>query len=281
MILVTGATGTVGREVIKQLIEKKFAVRAMTRDPAKAKFPAGVEIVAGDFDEPESLVQAVKGAVAVFSLSAGPNLPIHDGNLAKAAKAEGVRRFVKLSAITAGTHPHQLIGKWHIEGERAIEATGLAWTHLRPCGFMSNALNWAASIKSQGKIFAPVSDASAPPVDPRDIAAVAVCALTQDGHAGKVYLLTGPESLSMQEQAAQLSEALGKQITYVAISDAAFREGMAKHGMPTIVIDAVIELAANTRSGDGAKTLDTVTQVTGQKGRRFEDWARDHRQAFL
>jgi uncharacterized protein YbjT (DUF2867 family) len=281
MILVTGATGTIGSEVVRQLAEKKAKVRAMTRDPAKAKMPAGVEIVAGDLEQPETLAKALKGVTKVFALASGPGLGKHDGNLARAAKAAGAKHVVKLSASSATDYPRQLIGQWHLAGEAAIKEVGVDWTFVRPGGFMSNALNWAPTIKAQGKIFAPTGDGKFAPIDPYDIAAVIVRALTSEGHAGKVYTLSGPELLSTADQAAIISEAIGKPVAHVPVPEAAARDGMTKAGMPPALVDAILQLMENIRNGKGGSVLPTVEQVTGRKARRFADWARDHRQAFI
>ncbi len=139
MILVTGASGTVGKEILQLLADQKHPVRAMTRDPTKIKpdvFPNGVEIVAGDFERPETLAPALAGVTKVFALSAGPELGKHAAALARAAKTAGAKHIVKLSAETVEDHPNQLIGRWHAEGERAIAASGLVWTFVRPGGLL-------------------------------------------------------------------------------------------------------------------------------------------------
>ena len=140
MILVTGATGTVGREVVGLLVKDGQKVRAMTRDPKKARFDPKVEVVAGDFARPETLEKAAQGAEAVFSLSTGPELGAHEGALARAAKKAGAKRLVKLSVMGAGSGGENVIVKWHDAGEKAIRESGLAWTFVRPGTFMSNVL---------------------------------------------------------------------------------------------------------------------------------------------
>src|SRR5579863_3459902 len=253
MILVTGATGTVGREVVAQILAAGEQVRGMTRNPSAAKLDARAEAVQGDFAAPETLEKAVDGVDRVFSLTFGPQTGTHERYLARAAKAAGVRHIVKLSVMGGGGETKNAIRIWHEEGEEAIKETGIGWTVVRPGGFMSNALHWRRTIRAQGKVFSNYGDGKLPPVHPRDIAAVAVRALTSDGHEGKTYELTGPQALSIREQVDILSEALGRRIEYVPIPDDAARKGMEKAGMPALLIDALIPFAAFIRSGRAAE----------------------------
>jgi uncharacterized protein YbjT (DUF2867 family) len=280
MILVTGATGTVGREVVAQLLTAGQKVRAMTRDPSKSKLNGGVEVVQGDFNAPDTLASAVKGAERVFSLTFGPQTAVHEKHLAQAAKASGVRHIVKLSALGGDDETRNTIRKWHDEGEQAIRETGIALTVLRPTGFMSNALHWRPSIRAQRKVFSNYGDGKLPPVHPRDIAAVAVRALTSDGHEGKVYPLTGPEALSISEQVKILADAIGQPLEYVPITDEAACKGMEHAGMPSFLIDALLPFAAFIRSGKAAHVFHTVEEMTGRPPLRFGDWARENASAF-
>jgi uncharacterized protein YbjT (DUF2867 family) len=280
MILVTGATGTVGREVVAQLLTAGQKVRAMTRDPSKVNLDGEVEVVQGDFNAPDTLASAIQGVERVFSLTFGPQTGIHEKNLAQAAKASGVRHIVKLSALGGDDETRNNIRKWHDEGEQAIRETGIAWTVLRPTGFMSNALHWRPSIRAQRKVFSNYGDGKLPPVHPRDIAAVAVRALISDGHEGKVYPLTGPEALSMSEQVKILADAIGKPLEYVPITDEVARQGMKDAGMPSFLIDALVPFAAFIRSGKAAHVFNTVKEVTGRPPLTFRDWAKENAAAF-
>jgi uncharacterized protein YbjT (DUF2867 family) len=280
MILVTGATGTVGREVVAQLLQAGQRVRALTRDPSKAQFDERVEVTRGDLSKPETLTKAVQGVESVFSLALGPGLGEQEANLARTAKTAGVRHIVKLSVLGAATEPRSRVALWHATGERAIQESRIPWTFVRPGAFMSNTLFWRDSIRSQGKVFSNYGDGKLPPVDPRDIAAVAVLALTTDGHEGKAYSITGPEALSVGEQVAILSDILGKQIEYVPITDETAREGMKKSGMPAYLIDALLPFAAYIRSGKAAEVLPTVEEITGKRPSTFAHWARVHAEAF-
>jgi (4-alkanoyl-5-oxo-2,5-dihydrofuran-3-yl)methyl phosphate reductase len=280
MILVTGATGTVGREVVTQLLAAGEQVRGMTRNPSAAKLDARVEVVKGDFAAPDTLAKAVDGVERVFSLTFGPQTGTHERDLAGVAKKAGVRHIVKLSAMGGDGEVKNAIRKWHEEGEEAIKETGIGWTVVRPGGFMSNALHWRETIRTQGKVFSNYGDGKLPSVHPRDIAAVAVRALTSDGHERKLYQLTGPEALSTGAQVDILSEVLGRRIEYVPITDDAARKGMEKAGMPALLIDALIPFAAFIRSGRAAEVLPTVEEVTGRPALTFLDWAREHAEAF-
>ena len=209
MILVTGATGTVGRELITQLTASGTRVRGMSRYPERAGLPADVEMVRGDLGRPETLGPAVDGAERVFLLAGGPDGPMHEANLVAAAMRAGVRHIVKLSVLAAGHDGDDPITRWHLAGERTIEASGLAWTFLRPGAFMANALMWADTIREQGTVYAPYTTARTAPIDPFDIAAVAARVLTQTGHEGRAYSLTGPELLSPPERADEMTVILG------------------------------------------------------------------------
>ena len=242
MILVTGATGTVGREVVIQLLAAGEQVRGMTRNPSTAKLDARVELVKGDFAAPDTLAKAVDGVERVFSLTFGPQTGTHERDLAGLAKKAGVRHIVKLSAMGGDGETKNAIRKWHEQGEEAIKATGISWTVVRPGGFMSNALHWRETVRTQGKVFSNYGDGKLPSVHPRDIAAVAVRALTSDGHERKTYHLTGPEALSVGEQVDILSEVLGRRIEYVPITDDVARKGMEKAGISR----ADIELMSKT-----------------------------------
>jgi len=280
MILVTGATGTVGREVVIQLLAAGEQVRGMTRNPSTAKLDARVELVKGDFASPDTLAKAVDGVERVFSLTFGPQTGTHERDLAGLAKKAGVRHIVKLSAMGGDGGTKNAIRKWHEQGEEAIKETGISWTVVRPGGFMSNALHWRETVRTQGKVFSNYGDGKLPSVHPRDIAAVAVRALTSDGHERKTYHLTGPEALSVGEQVDILSEVLGRRIEYVPITDDVARKGMEKAGMPALLIDALIPFAAFIRSGRAAEVLPTVEEVTSRPALTFLDWAREHAEAF-
>ncbi len=280
MILVTGATGTVGREVIAQLLAVGQKVRAMTRNPNKARLDARADLVCGNFEDPDSLSAAVKGVERVFSLAVGPQTGIHEKNLAQAAKTAGVRHVVKLSAMGGDGGTKNDIRKWHDEGEQAIRDSGIPLTVLYPGAFMSNALHWRETIRATGKVFSNYGDGKLPPVHPRDIAAVAVRALISGDHEGKSYMLTGPEALSVGEQVKILASAIGKPIEYVPVTDEATRSAMQKAGFPPELVNALIPFAAYIRSGKAARVFPTIKEITGRAAFSFSDWARENASAF-
>ena len=280
MILVTGATGTVGREVVAQLLAAGESVRALSRDPSKAHFDGAVELVAGDLTKPETLPAAVAGVDRVFSLAIGPQIGMQEDNLAQASKKAGVRHIVNISVLGAGEPGRGGVAEWHIAGERAIQSSGVTWTFVRPGAFMSNALFWRYTIKSLGKVFSNYGDGKTTPIHPRDIAAVAVRALTAPGHEEKAYSLTGPQAISVAEQVRILSDAIDKRIEYVPITDEIAREQMQRAGLPSPYIDALLPFGAHVRAGKAAHVLDTVEQVTGKQPLTFAQWAREHAEAF-
>jgi uncharacterized protein YbjT (DUF2867 family) len=281
MILVTGATGTVGRAVVDRLVTAEVPVRATSRRPAEAGLPAGVDVVHADLGEPDSLTDALKGIEQVFLLTGGPDIARHDANLAHAAARAGVETIVKLSSGRAGdeaaTDPIPL---WHRAGEQAIRASGVAWTFLRPMGFMSNTLLWADSIRRDGAVYAPFAGGRVALVDPEDIAAVAANVLTVPGHEGQTYTLTGPRALSPAEQVAILAEVLERPVSYVEVSPEAARQAILGHGVPPVMADAIMALRATALESFTSAVSPAVEEVTGRPARSFRDWARRHRDRF-
>lgn len=281
MILVTGATGTVGSEVVEQLLAAGQRVRVLARDPAKAaKFGAAVEIAQGDLARSETLPAALEGVEKVFLLATGPELANLEAHVITAAKRASVKHIVKLSAEGAGYDPAIQLGRWHRESEKNLEESGLAWTILRPGSFNTNTLGWARSIQAQGMVYSLTGAGKLTPIDPRDIAAVAVIALTTQGHEGKIYDLTGPEALTTAEQAATISTVIDKPIQVIDAPEAAARSGMLAEGMPREMVEAILELMAHIRAGHGGKLTNTLAEVLGRKPRTFAMWVNDNAAAF-
>lgn len=273
MILVTGATGTVGREVVRLLHSSGNKVRALSRNPEKGNFPVGVGAVAGDLKKPETLPAALDGVEKVFWV-----LPFDaDLSFAQIALQHGVQHIVLLSALAVEFGPDNAIARHHINAEQAIRETGADWTFVRPTAFMTNALQWAESVRTQGLARVPFGDISTPSVDSRDIAAVAAKALSSDGHAGKIYTLTGPESLTPRQQVRIVGELLGRDLGFESIPDGIAREHMLRH-TPAEIVDAVFDL--NKRGQDFAAVLPTVEEVTGRAPFTFKQWAIAHIEAF-
>jgi uncharacterized protein YbjT (DUF2867 family) len=281
MILVTGATGTVGSEVVEQLLAAGHPVRVLTRHPEKAaRYASHVEIAQGDLANPESLTAAFAGVDKVFLLATGPDLAKLEGHAVEAAKNAGVKHIVKLSAAGAELDPGIALGRWHRESEKHLEKSGLHWTILRPGSFASNALGWAGTIKDKGMVFHVTGNGKVTPIDPRDIAAVAVAALTTPGHEGKIYELTGPDSLTTAEMVEKISKAIGKPIKAIDTPEAAARSGMLAQGMPHVLVEAILEMMALVRGGFRDRPTPVVEEVLGRPARTFDAWLQEHLTAF-
>lgn len=279
-ILVTGATGTTGGEVARQLIAAGVKPRLLVRNPAKARgFEGKADIVQGDLNDAASLERAMRGVEKLFLVASGVDGQELEKKAVDAAKKAGVKHVVKLSVIGAEAEAFTF-ARWHRPVEKHIEASGMAWTHLRPINFMSNALGDAGSIKGQGAFYAPTGEGKTSIIDPADIGAVAVKALTEPGHEGKAYALTGPEALSGAEQAAILSQALGREVKFVDVPPEAARQGMAGSGMPAPYVDALMDLLGNMKAGKTAVVTDTVQKLLGRKAGTFADWAKRNAAAF-
>lgn len=283
MILVTGAGGTVGSTLVGELraVGQNPRVAYHSKEKAEQARSKGLDAVAVDYARRESLPPALAGVDRLFLLGAGGRGQTEaETAVVEAAKAAGVRRLVKLSVIRAETEAYSF-AKIHRAVEKAIEASGLAWTFLRPNGFMQNFANYLApTIKAQNAFYQPAGDARISHVDVRDIARVAAAVLTRDGHDGKAYDLTGPQALSYAEAADVLSRVLGRKITYVALSDDDARKGMIAAGIPDFYADLLVDLNRYYREGHGARVSGDVKSVTGKDPIAFEQFARDSAGAF-
>ncbi|MEV5612371.1 SDR family oxidoreductase [Streptomyces sp. NPDC052225] len=282
MILITGATGTIGTEVVRLLAARGVPHRAMTRDPARAAFGPGTDVVRGDYDDPASLTAALTGVDAVFLVNTpGTAAPgVHDRALLAAAEAAGVRRVVKLSAIGTGDPRTGSFSGWHVPGEQALRDGPLEWTVLRPTMFASNFLWWASHIKESRPVPDQYGGGRQSVIDPVDIAAVAVEALLGDGHHGRTYTLTGPEPLSVPEMTAIVGKVLGRELDARELTRAESREFLVASGIPDEFADGVMEGLDFVRAGGNTTLTDDVEQILGRPPRTFEDWTRDHRAVF-
>jgi uncharacterized protein YbjT (DUF2867 family) len=280
MILVTGATGTTGGAVARQLIAAGIRPRLILRSPGKAKeFDGKAELVKGDLADPASVAAALAGCEKLFLVTAGVEGSELEGKAIDAAKAAGVRHVVKLSVIGAEYEAIRF-GKWHRRNERKLEASGMAFTFLRPGNFMSNSLFWIDTVKAQGAVYAPLGEGKYAPVDPADIGAVGALALTRPGHEGKAYTLTGPTAHSTAELVAMVAKASGRAIRYVDVPPQVAKEGMLKTGMPAEYVEALLELYAFMKSGNAAMTTGTVAELLGRPAGTFEQWAAKNAAAF-
>ncbi|MGV9315862.1 NmrA family NAD(P)-binding protein [Streptomyces sp. NPDC003691] len=268
--LVAGATGTVGRQLVAELLDRGQAVRALTRDLTKADFPAGVEVFEGDLTDPESLVAALKGVTGLHLITfGGPYLtPLETGpRILELAREAGVRRMTVLNG--GGDTPL----------ETAVRESGFDWTVVMPVEFMANALSWADGIRERDEVREPFVDRLSAMVHEGDIGAVAAVALSEEGHAGRTYLLSGPEVLTVKDKTEILARARGRSIALVELSrDEAVAQWRAA-GQPEDVVEFLLEVYGNTPEV-GRTVNDTVERVTGRPARTFEQWAAAHAQAF-
>jgi len=278
-ILITGATGTVGRLVVSQLPATGIQVRALVRNPDAARFPSEVEVVRGDLTLPESLDGCLDGMDTVFLVWVAPSAAIAPA-LERIAKH--ARRIVFLSAPLKTPHPlfqqpnpARKVGE---QIERLIENSGLQWTFLRPGMFAGNALGWwAPQIRVGDVVRWPHLAASTAPIDERDIAAVAVRTLCEDGHAGAEYVMTGPQSLSQFEQVSIIGRAIGRSLHIEEISPDEAQEGLSN--MPASVVNMLLD-AWGAAIGQPAFVTSTVAEITGAPARTFLEWATDHAAEF-
>ena len=236
IILVTGATGTIRSELVKQLLASEVNIRALTRDRDRAGFVSDrdVEVVEGDFREPPTLDAALNNAETAFLLSPVVEGIVQlQGNFIEAAQRAGIQHLVNLSAAGADPDSPGLIARWHGEIEKHVEDSGLRYTHLRPVSYMQNLLEQADSIRVDGVVAQAIpQDAPINMIDTRDIAVVAATVLTENGHEGKKYKLTGPEVLTYAQIVETLSEVTGTEITYRELSPEAAKQRLLDQGRP-------------------------------------------------
>lgn len=270
-ILVTGATGTVGRRVVAELLARGHEVRALTRDAAKAAFPAGVEVVEGDLTQPDDLGPALEGAAGLHLITFGGAAftPLETGpRILELARSAGVRRITVLH----GGGPTPL--------EDAVRADdGVQWTVLMPVEFMANALEWADGIVASGEVREPFVARLSAMVHEGDIGAVAAVALTEEGHGGQEYVITGPELLTVGDKVATIAAAVGREISLVELTEEQAVEQWRATGLTEDVIGFLLEAYGNTPEV-GRTVSGTVEKVTGRPARTFAQWAAEHADAF-
>lgn len=271
MLLVTGATGNVGREVVTALASRGEHVRAVVRDPARSSGPADAELVQGDLELPESLTPALDGVRGVFLLGGWSDMP----GLVRRIERAGVERVVLLtSRCVVGGRPDNPVTRMWLDAEAAVRGSGLAWTILRPSGYQSNALRWLPQLQRGEVVRAPWPDVGIAAIDPADIAAAAAVALTEPGHAGAAYSLSGPEPLRPGDQIATLARVLERPLRYEPLSDEDARVAMAAD-TPAPYIEAFFRFYSGGEFDD-SPVLDTVHRITGRPPRAFAQWASAH-----
>lgn len=279
-MVVIGATGRIGRLVVDELLSMDVPVRAVSRTPGNAALPAAVDVVAGDLTVPQSLDRALQGARAVFLLWTAPPSTAPDVIARIAAHTE---RLVFLSSPHQTPHPFfqqpNPMAKMHAEIERLIAASGLASTIIRPGMFASNVIHWWAPQIQRGSVVRwPYADAETAPIDERDIARVVARALREDAHAGRDYVLTGPESLTQADQVRIIGEAIGRELTCQNLSPDEFRQDTAGTWPPVVV--EMLLAAWGAAVGQSAYVTSTVADVTGSPAKTFRQWADEHGDLF-
>lgn len=279
MILVTGATGNVGRHVVSELLRKGIAVRAVTRDPDAAGLPDEVEVLRGDLAYPQTLVPALEGVDSVFLvwpfMTAAAAPPVLD------AVSEHAARLVYLSSMGVRDDAEKQvdpINQFHADVEHLIKRTSLEWTMLRASGFATNTLRWAPQLRAGGVVRGPFGAAVRSLVDERDLAAVAATALTTGSHAGATRVLTGPQRLTQYEQAATIGEVTGRPARYEDTAPDIARQEMLAH-FPPDVVDGML-LAGAAFVTEPETITREVEEITGSPARTFRDWATDHAADF-
>src|SRR6266446_10489952 len=280
-VLLTGATGTIGRDVARQLSGKGVSVRAGVRDQAKARkqFGSNIAITPFDFENKKTFSEALEGVEKVFLLP--PLLPnqMEVMNVfVDAAKRAGVRHIVKLSAIGVDDETQPTAVKWHGANERHIRESGVAYTFLRPNSFMQNFITYFPP--RNGAIYLPWGNGTASFVDTRNIASVAAEVMTSHGHEEKIYTLTGPAALGIADVARILSEAAGREFKYVDVPEDAARDGMLQAGVPKWQAEALMELHAINKQSRWSAVTSDIEKVTGNPPTDFAQFAHDHADKF-
>jgi uncharacterized protein YbjT (DUF2867 family) len=281
-VLVTGATGATGSALVELLARNGAPVRAMVRrEPHAARFGGmPVSVAVADFDDADSLAAAVAGVDRVYLVTpSSEQAEAQQVRFAEIAAEAGVGQLVKLSQFAADEASPVRFLRWHAAVERRIRELGIGYTFLRPNLFFQGLLAFARPIAEENRFFAPIGDARVSAVDVRDIAAVAAVALTEPGHEGKTYTITGPAAVTHAEIAAALSRATGRQITFVEAPPEDFAEGL-REVLPPWQIGGLLEDYAHYARGEAAAVYPTVAEVAGQQPRDLDQFARDYAGAF-
>jgi uncharacterized protein YbjT (DUF2867 family) len=289
MIVVTGATGNAGSEVVRALTARGERVRAFVRDPGRARQVLGedVELAVGDFADPASVRAALEGADALLlSCADDPHRVGWETAAIDAAVAAGVRRIVKLSAAAAGPGSPVAFWAWHDQVEQYLRSCGTGWVILRANWYMSNLLAAASGVAAEGRLYAPAGQARIAMIDPRDVGAAAAAVLCSPGHGaspgheGQTYLLTGPRAITYDEVAAGLSAATRSTVEFVDVPGDAAYQAMTGDGMPGFVAEQIVAMFAELRRGVAAQVSAAVETLTGSAARDFASFATDHARLF-
>lgn len=283
MILLSGATGKTGKQLVNLVLAGNLPARALVRDPAKAAElrARGLEVVVGDLLDDTALTRAMNGIERAFLLTANAeNQYLLEKRFIDAAKAAAVAQVVKLSAIGANSQSGAILKRYHGQAEDYLRQSGLTHTIIQGGFFMDNLLNCAPSIARESRFSLPMGSGQAGVVDLRDVAEAAYTTLTQPGHDNQTYLVTGPELLSFDAMAGIMSAVLDREVTYLDIPEANLRTQMQAAGLSDWYITAVLQLFALNRQNQNAKITDAFTTITGKAPRSLRRFMQDHRAAF-
>lgn len=281
-VLVTGATGNTGGPLVELLSQRDAPVRVMVRsEAARERFAAmPVEAVVADFDDPDEVAAALTGVARAYLVTpSSEKAQAQQERFAELAAQAGVEHLVKLSQLGADESSPVRFLRYHAAVERRIRELGLEFTFLRPNLYFQGLLVLSGPIREQSRFFAPIGDARVSAVDTRDIAAVAAAALTEPGHTGATYTLTGPAAITHAEIADAIGDAVGREVTFVDVPPDAFAESL-REALPEWQVEGLLEDYAHYRRGEADEVSSAVTEVTGQSPRTVTEFARDHADAF-
>jgi len=282
-ILITGATGRIGRELVRLLDDAHVPIRVLvrSREAAATLERPGVQPFVGDFDQPETLDAALAGVQKLFLLSpADPRLVDQQGQAVEAAKRAGVQHVVKISALGADPDSPVSLARWHAQAEHHIENSGFTYTHLRPHYFMQNTLAFATTIASESRFYVPMRDGHIGLVDCRDVAAVAARVLTEAGHENRVHEITGAAALSFEHIASEIGTAIGRPVRYVDVRPSEAEKAMIAAGMPGWLAAALIDLYGIFSADHASGTTRVVEELCGKPPRSFRAFAHEHSSQF-
>lgn len=284
MILVSGATGTTGGQVVRHLKDQGADFRALVRSQEKADTlgAAGVQSVIGDFESPETLDTALEGVDHAFLVTPASERQVElEANFIDAAKRAGVEHVVKLSVLGADPAGPVRFAVSHAESEQHLKDSGLGYTILRPNSFLENLLAFGPSIAAEGVFYSSIGEAPISHVAVSDIGASAASALTEPGHEGETYILTGPAPVTYEGDVAPiLAETLGREVRHQAVSDSDARKAMLGMGVPEYVVGGLLELFEIYRAGYAAEAHPGVQQATGRGAKPYDEWAKENRAFF-
>jgi uncharacterized protein YbjT (DUF2867 family) len=281
-VLVTGATGNTGSTLVERLLRSGVSVRAMVRTPAAAaRFDdSAVASVVADFDDPPAVAAALAGVDRAYLVTpSSERAEAQQMRFAELTAAAGVRHLVKLSQFAAAPDSPVRFLRYHAAVEQHIRGLGIGWTFLRPNLYLQGLLAMAGPIRAEGRFFAPIGDARVSAVDVRDIADVAAAVLTEPGHDGATYSITGPAAVTHAEIAAAIGEATGRPVSFVDVRPAVFADQL-RHVLPAWQVEGLVEDYAHYARGEAAEVHDTVASVTGHAPRTLTEFARDYKDAF-